>query len=356
MNREDIIPGSFGSLSTQKISSTHVGEIFCNGLNHSESFSPINTDPTKEINVHRNKTIHYTMGENIDSENEVITENMKLTEESLLATSSGNENMDFVEAEFIDSAVSPFPSDCDKNGHYNEGTLDHFFTEDFDDHNFFINLQENNDFMNHCKSEDKAIWSVYDLYTVLELISVSKRIEADTKSISGCYGGIKSATITDTDHVEYCSASAANRDLQHDLYRITGLKKNNDVFTERIFALLGTGFTDPSVDVRGYESLKSMLNFHESKQKTLNIDIESRENYVRNTEGIQSLRDTINSEWNELSGPDERWEFERSVNKIQSDSIHDGISVRENNESEEAFIQRCKDEWGALVLVTDDEV
>jgi len=243
-----------------------------------------------------------------------------------------------------------------------EGILDQFFVKGENNYDIFTKCEVDGDSVSNTNgnNNDKPIYATQDLYTVLELTSVLKRVEAGRKYISENVEGSLNTTVefhdngvssgmTKKELVEYCSLQATDKCLQNDLHRIVNLKEKSKQATERIFSLLSTGFTDQSSYNRGYSWLKNVLKLHESQRAELNDMIESKEGFRYNGEGINVLEDLIYSDWNELSDPEEMWEFDRSVNQNQRSHVPNIAAMRESNESSDDFIKSYSDEWESFL-------
>jgi len=272
---------------------------------------------------------------------------------------------DFLEAVFV-AAEIPFPhKEEDKILLVEEGSLDRFFVEGAGNCEIFTKHYSDADSISNGSNEDKANWAIQDLYTILELTSVLKRVEAGrsfmvehqeswfNKTVF-IQDDNTTSTATEKDLAEYCSPQATGGGLLKDLQRIFNLKEKNKKATERIFSLMHADFLDKSAGIRGYSWLKNVLRLNELKMVEWNDIIESKEDFRNSDEVLDDLEDTVFSDWNELSDPGEMWEFDKNVNHNHRSHFADLVIDREDSESPNEFIERYEDEWEGLFDDDDD--
>jgi len=250
------------------------------------------------------------------------------------------------------------------------GTLDRFFLEGTDICDVFEKSDTDLETMSLANNEDKAKFAVQDLYTMLQLNSLLKRVEVgryymgdnkeDCFKRSAQDDGTESNAITPsmvndesatfptnkTDELAiYCSFQNPDGGLQRDLRRLSNLAEKSIQATQRILATMDADFTDRSADVRGYSWLGNVLRFNEMKVAEWSDIIESKENFRESQEGLDDLEDIVYSDWDELSDHSEMWEFEKNVDLNHRSHFVDMIVNRPDSESPTEFAQRYEDEW-----------
>eukprot|EP00536_Pseudo-nitzschia_multiseries_P000897 jgi/Psemu1/62880/estExt_Genemark1.C_110130 len=250
-----------------------------------------------------------------------------------------------------------------------EGSLDRLFMEGLESYDIFSKFYADEDTMSIGSNEDKANWAVQDLHTMLQFTSVWKRVEAGRKfmeenndeflkmrmaennnlvigddSTSSEIGPSAQNTL-DEALSEYCFSKGSDGGLRSDLQRIRSLTEKNNQATNRILAMMDTDFTDRSAEVRGYSWLGNVLKFNQMKMVEWNDIIESKESFRPSHEGLEVLEDFVYSDWNELSNPDEMYEFDKNVNLDHRSHFADLVIDRPDSESTEDFTLRVEDEW-----------
>ena len=270
---------------------------------------------------------------------------------------------DFLEAEFV---VSEIPSSTNEEAIIlQEGSLDRLFMKGAGNSDIFTKYYSDTDSMSSGSNEDKANWAIQDLYTVLEYTSVLKRIDAGRRYMEENKETWFNTTVdvqddnatstTTNELAEYCYPQAGDGGLRKDLHRIRNLKEKNKQATDRIFALMHADFTDRSADIRGYSWLKNVLKLNEQKTIGLNDIIESKEDFRHSNEGLDDLEDVVCSDWNELSDPEEMYDFDRNVDTNHRSHFVDLVVDRESNESVEDFSERYLDDWEGYMDEEDDD-
>ena len=253
---------------------------------------------------------------------------------------------------------------------YEGGTLDRFFLDETDICDLFKKSYPDLDTMSLGSNEDKAKFAVQDLYTMLQLNSVLKRVEVgrfymrdnkedwfnhtaqadgpQSKAIEPSMVHEKSATFppSQTDELAvYCSSKNPDGGLQRDLRRVSNLAEKNIQATQRILAMMDADFTDRSGDFRGYSWLGNVLKFNEMKVAEWSDIIESKEDFIESHEGLDDLEDIVYSDWDELSVQSEMWEFEKNVDLNHRSHVADLVIDRPDIESPTEFAQRYETEW-----------
>ena len=327
----------FGDDYNEMMSSSHIDGVNING----------------EMIATEIQTVDEGIGDSSDSE--------KI--EGGAASIKDTDKPDFLEAEFV---VSEIPSSTNEEEIIlQEGSLDRLFMKGAGNSDIFTKYYSDADSISSGSNEDKANWAIQDLYTVLEYTSVLKRIDAGRRYMEENKETWFNTTIdvqddnttstTAKELAEYCSSQASDRGLRKDLHRIRNLKEKNKQATDRIFALMHADFTDKSADIRGYSWLKNVLRLNEQKTIGLNDIIESKEDFRHSNEGLDDLEDVVCSDWNELSDPEEMWEFEKNVDTNHRSHFVDLVVDRESNESVEDFSERYLDDWDGYMDEEDEE-
>lgn len=257
-----------------------------------------------------------------------------------------------------------------------EGSLDRLFMDGLENYDIFGKFYADEDTMSLGSNEDKANWAVQDLYTMLQFTSLLKRVEAgrnymeennedwlnrwiaensrddaDGAALEGIDPSSANANISTIPNAlneelsEYCLSRASDGGLRRDLQRLRTLAEKNNQATNRILAMMEADFADRSVDVRGYSWLGNVLKFNEIKMVEWNDVIESKENFRPSFEGLEDLENIIYSDWNELSDPEEMYEFDKNVDLTHRSHFADLVIDRPDSECAEDFTQRVEDEW-----------
>lgn len=248
------------------------------------------------------------------------------------------------------------------------GSLDQYFMRGSESYDIFNKYYADEDTISSGSNEDKAKWAVQDLYTMLQFTTVLKRVEAGRKYmgedkedwfnktetniyLDGADGTETSdgtASVSTSQQKElsrYCSSRSSEGGLRGDLQRLRSLIEKNNQATGRILALMEADFTDRSADVRGYSWLGNVLKFNELKMVEWSDIIESKENFRPSFEGFEDLEDTVFSDWNELSNPNEMYEFDKNVDLNHRSHFADLVIDRPDSESPEDFARRFEGEW-----------
>ena len=242
------------------------------------------------------------------------------------------------------------------------GILDHIFDSD-DDLN--INTDDENDTGTEARQE-KQIFAVQNLFTILQSTSVLRRIRVGRLYLSGVgiesllessQGNVSASSIlsastlfqNDTELVEYCSSTSLTGNgvsLRGDLQRFRSLTKANKRATDRVYSLMEGGFSDENLRLKGYNWLGNVLQFNKRRlSEGWSEMIESTEGFQPSAESSEEVIDDIESTWEELSDENVMWDLQ-SVRYQRSPWIEDLLNDEEEDDSSnDEVLEWIEDDW-----------
>jgi hypothetical protein len=154
----------------------------------------------------------------------------------------------------------------------------------------------------------------------------------------------------ESDLIEYCSSHSStgkNNTLRCDLHRMRSLIKAKNRATERVFSLIGGGFSDENARMKGYSWMTNMLRFNRRRMvEGWSELIEATEGFQPSAEASEDVIAVIESVWQELCDENVMWEWKHVDTFHMSPSI-DGIDWEDNESdaSRDEVLDQIEDDW-----------